>query len=100
MRIILLLLSWLLMCLTVVSQNTIEIELMPNEKIWSGAIRESDKMPFPEGYLHNFYATNNYNQVQPLLLSNMGLYVWSEEPFAFEVLKNRIVIRENFREVL
>ena len=40
----------------------------------------------------NFYANNQGNQTQPLLLSNKGLYVWSEEPYKFKIEENQIVL--------
>lgn len=81
------------------AQTSIEVELLPGEKIWSGSVKQGDKMPFDVGYKFNFYANNDYNQIQPLLLGNKGLWVWSEEPFAFEVQNNRIIISDNLGEV-
>jgi alpha-glucosidase len=49
-------------------------------------------MPFAPGYKFDFYANNQYNQIQPLLLSNQGLWVWSEEPYAFEVQNNMLTV--------
>ena len=56
-------------------------------------------MPFNAGYTFDFYANNEANQIQPLLLGNLGLWVWSEEPFAFEIQQDRILITNNFGEV-
>lgn len=81
------------------SQSTLKIDLHPGEKIWSGAIKESDRMPFAEGYKFDFYANNLSNQLQPLLLGNKGLWVWSEEPFAFEVQKDKVIISNAKGEV-
>jgi len=81
------------------SQSTLKIDLLPGEKIWSGAIKESDKMPFAEGYKFDFYANNLSNQLQPLLLGSKGLWVWSEDPFAFEVQKDKVIISNAKGEV-
>lgn len=62
----------------------LEIPLKPEEKLWSGAVKEGLSMPFEPGYEFDFYANNLQNQLQPLILSDKGLYVWSEEPFAFQ----------------
>lgn len=74
------------------AQKNLEIALLPGEKVWSGAIKEGHKMPFSIGYKFDFYANNQYNQIQPLLLGNKGLWVWSEEPFAFEIQEGKIVV--------
>lgn len=68
------------------------IPLLPGEKVWSGVIKEGAKMPFKENYNFDFYANNQSNQIQPLILGNKGLWVWSEEPFAFEMQNDKILI--------
>ena len=70
----------------------VTIPLLPNEKIWSGIIKDGHKMPYTPGYKYDFYANNQANQIQPLLLGNKGLWIWSEEPFAFEVQDDKILI--------
>jgi alpha-glucosidase len=77
----------------------IKIELLPGEKVWSGTITDGDKMPLPEGYHFDFYANNQGNQTQPLLLSNKGLYVWSEQPYKFEIKNKEIIISETYGNV-
>jgi alpha-glucosidase len=81
------------------AQTTVVVELLPGEKIWSGSVKQGHKMPFDLGYKFDFYANNEYNQIQPLLLGNKGLWVWSEEPFAFEVQAGKILITNNHGEV-
>lgn len=80
-------------------QNSLTISLMPGEKIWSGSVKQGDKMPFESGYKFDFYANNEYNQIQPLLLGNKGLWVWSEEPFAFEIQADQILITNKRSEI-
>lgn len=75
------------------------IATLPGEKVWSGFIDDGDQMPFDSGYTFNFYSNNHNNQAQPLLLGNKGLWVWSEEPFAFEVQNDRILISKAMGEV-
>ncbi|MBS0001080.1 MAG: hypothetical protein KFF73_19000, partial [Cyclobacteriaceae bacterium] len=93
------LLIFIISCAGLLAQDEIEIPLLEGEKIWSGAIKEGHKMPFDDGYLFDFYANNIANQLQPLLLSNLGLYVWSEEPYAFEISGNKLLISKNWGEV-
>jgi alpha-glucosidase len=77
----------------------IEIELLEGEKIWSGAIKEGHKMPLSGSYQFDFYANNMYNQLQPLLISNKGLYVWSEEPYHFEIKGNKLIVTDEYNAV-
>ena len=81
------------------TQQTLEINLLPGEKLWSGVIKEGSKMPLSDGYHFDFYANNQSNQTQPLLLSNKGLYVWSEEPFRFEIKGNKIILSNILGEI-
>jgi len=82
------------------SSESITINMETGEKIWSGAIKEGHLMPFTGEYRYDFYANNNWNQIQPLLISNKGLYVWSEEPFQFEIKNNKLIIRDPYKSVV
>jgi alpha-glucosidase len=80
-------------------QDELHVPLLPGEKIWSGSVKQGDRMPFQIGHSFDFYANNEYNQLQPLLLGNKGLWVWSEEPFAFEIQVDRIVLSKGQGEI-
>ncbi len=90
---------FLLLLLTSFSPETKVVRLNEGEKLWSGAIKEGHKMPFEENYKYDFYANNNANQIQPLIISSQGLYVWSEEPFAFEIRGNELIIDDPYHAV-
>lgn len=75
------------------------ISILPGERIWSGIIKDGQKMPYVIGYKYDFWGNNQENQIQPLLLGNKGLWVWSEEPFAFEIQENSILITNAKGEV-
>jgi len=81
------------------TSNKIIINLLPHEKIWSGAVKEGHLMPFSGSYSYDFYANNNYNQLQPILISNRGLYVWSEEPFSFRIENQTLTLADPFNMV-
>jgi alpha-glucosidase (family GH31 glycosyl hydrolase) len=81
------------------SSEKINITLEAGEKIWSGAIREGHLMPISDKYQFDFYANNNSNQLQPLLLSNKGLFVWSEEPYQFEIKNGQLSITDKYNSV-
>jgi len=80
-------------------EKSTEILLLPGERVWSGVIKDGQKMPYMVGSKFDFYANNKENQIQPLLLGNKGLWVWSEEPFAFEVGDGKIIISKAKGEV-
>lgn len=91
----LLLLSFSLLIVNSYAQKvaeTIKIPLEKGEKIWSGLVREGHKMPLKVSYKFDFYGNNESNQIQPLIMTNKGRYVWSEEPFAFEIKANELII--------
>jgi alpha-glucosidase len=77
----------------------VSIPLQPGEHVWSGVIREGEKMPCAVGYRCDLYGDNRGNQMQPLLLGSRGLWIWSEDAFAFEVAADRIVITNARGEV-
>ena len=60
------------------------IALLPNEYWWGGAVNDGLKMPFGHRFHHRDLQRDHHgNQATPLLLSSLGRYVWSEQPFTF-----------------
>jgi alpha-glucosidase len=58
---------------------------------WCGVINHGELMPLKEGYFADF--SNNYgNQIQPLLLSNTGQTIWSEEAYSVSVKNDTLVV--------
>ena len=78
------------------AQNNISITIEPEEQWWTGVIKQGHLLPFKAAtnYSFNLYGDNLYNQTQPLLLSNKGRYVWSQQPFQFNFSNNTITIPE------
>lgn len=69
----------------------IAIPVSKNDVWWSGVINHGEKMPLKNGYQANL--TSNYgNQVQPLLLSNNGDVIWSEEPFEMKMENDTLFV--------
>src|SRR5580692_5467763 len=87
-----LILLFVILSLKSFSQEKLTIDLLPGEKIWSGVIKDGEKMPYAAGYRYDLYANNRENQLQPLLLGNKGLWLWSEDPYAFESQRDKIII--------
>jgi len=70
------------------------VNALPSEK-WYGAytakafcntpLKDITFQPYlPTEKIKDLTKDNRGNQVVPLLISNMGRYVWSDDPFAFE----------------
>ena len=76
------------------------VSLQPGEKIWSGVIKHGESLPYAAGSNYNFYANNRENQIQPLLLGSQGLCVWSEEPYAFEVTADRVILTQALGKIV
>jgi len=64
--------------------RALEVALDGDEKWWVGVVSESHRMPLDRSsasFEIDLIGNTAGNQVQPLLLSTKGRYVWSEEPF-------------------
>lgn len=77
--------------------ETIAIE--NGEYWWGGFISDGHIFPFENGYKANLYNDNKWNQAQPLLLSNHGRYIWSEQPFAFEDNGKELIISKAYGSI-
>ena len=52
--------------------------------VWGGRIKDGSAMPYSAGFAADL-SDNRSNQTAPLLLTSDGRYVWSDDPFCFEV---------------
>jgi len=77
--------------------DTITVKLQKDEKVWAGVINHGYLMPFKSVYEFNLYGQNVNNQIQPLILTNKGKYIWSENPYHFKVDENKIIIDDNYK---
>jgi len=60
------------------------IPLLEGEGFWGGCVTDGRAMPFGKAtFERDLYGNTGGNQAQPLLISNKGRYIWSEEPFKF-----------------
>src|SRR5210317_2005871 len=72
-----------------------------NEKLWwAGITSQGQLMPITNTYQANIINNTYGNQVQPLLLSNEGDVIWSEEPFEFKIENKEVTIFQSKGEVL
>jgi len=82
------------------AQHVTNITPFPGERWWGGATALGSKMPFGnELPSFNLFNQNNNNQVSPLLLSNKGRYIWSDQPFTFSVKQGVLNIDSPFEVV-
>ena len=78
-----------------------EMILRENEKWWGGFTTDGKLMPFGSKELsRDLYANNKGNQAQPLLISNKGRYVWSEEPFKYTFKAGKLILESEYGEIL
>lgn len=83
-----------------VNEKIVKVLLSGDEKTWAGVINDGHLMPLKAGYSMDFYGDNRSNQVQPLILTSGGQFIWSEEPFRFEVVENEIVVHDPHNRVI
>ena len=80
-----------LLCPFVNGQNSrkVELNLLPGEKWWGGLVADGDKNPFGETFYEvDQLGYGKYNQSQPMLISNMGRYIWCDEPMKYSFKDN------------
>ncbi|MDR6562269.1 MULTISPECIES: glycoside hydrolase family 31 protein [unclassified Arcicella] len=86
-----------------------EIKSLENEK-WYGAytakafcntpLKDLTFQPYQDDEkLKDLRKDNRGNQAAPLLISNLGRYVWSNEPFAFELKNGSLIIHSDIEKI-
>ena len=80
-------------------RSVTSIPLGDGEVVWGGHIKDGSLMPFAPGF-ETSLEYNLSNQVNPLLLTSQGKYVWSESPFSFRIEDKAIVITGNISDIL
>ncbi len=78
------LLSVLLLSITA-SPIQLAVDILPQEHWWVGITNQGHLFPAEDGYSADLTNFAYENQAQPLLVSNLGRYIWSEEPFKIAV---------------
>jgi alpha-glucosidase (family GH31 glycosyl hydrolase) len=59
---------------------------------WTGIINDGNKMPLKDSY-HTDFSSNYGNQAQPLLLSDKGDVIWSENPFKLDFRSGKLKLQ-------
>jgi alpha-glucosidase (family GH31 glycosyl hydrolase) len=73
----------------------LDLPFEDGERWWAGVISRAHLMPLDSAapvFEANLSGDTFGNQVQPLLLSTTGRYVWSEDPFRLEIANGRLHI--------
>lgn len=95
--------SFICLLLTVLSYGQVKetvISSEPGEHWWGGVVAFGSRMPYLQAVNEFDLSLQNYNnQVVPLFVSNKGRYVWSDEPFKFEVKDNALIVRSEYEKI-
>lgn len=76
------------------------LKIAQGEQWWAGVISQSHRMPLSDAsYSFDSFGDTAGNQVQPLLISNQGRYIWSDDPFRFEFKDGHIHLSSRFGPV-
>lgn len=83
------------------AQDSLHIEIGNNEFWWGGLSVDGHQMPYDKKTaLHrNLYGNNYGNQAQPLLISNHGRFIWSEEPIEYLIKDGYITVTTDFGSI-
>lgn len=74
------------------SFDSLDIKVDKDTYWWSGVVNHGNRMPLAEHYEASL--DNNYgNQVQPLMLSNKGELIWSENPYKIKYIPGKLIIK-------
>lgn len=81
--------------------ETLELDVLESEYWWGGLSTVGHEMPYDisSNVSHNMYGNNLGNQAQPLLISSMGRYVWSEEPISYTFSDGKITVSTHSGEI-
>jgi alpha-glucosidase len=80
--------------------DSIRVPKSTNVCWWVGIIEHGFQMPLAEGYSANTYADNYENQVQPLVLSDQGDVIWSEDPFKIQFQEGILMVESQGKRMI
>jgi len=86
----------LLLSFQTIAQNdkSLELVIKPGEYWWAGISSLGHQTPYDATTVFSIdmWGDNHGNQAQPLLLSSMGRYVWSDEPIKYDFNKGKLTV--------
>lgn len=77
-----------------------KIDVLEGEQWWIGIVTHGHLAPLSDGYNADLNGFLYENQAQPLLVSNAGRSLWSEEPFAVTIRDGAIYFDKNQGEIV
>jgi alpha-glucosidase (family GH31 glycosyl hydrolase) len=100
--------SWKIACLALTAliaqsnAESLKLDMLPGEYWWGGLSSVGYQTPYDATSVasHDLFANNQGNQSQPLLLSNKGRYVWSNEPIKYTFEKGKIEVTTQNGKIL
>ncbi|MDU1891826.1 MAG: glycoside hydrolase family 31 protein [Dysgonomonas sp.] len=95
-------LLFLSISLSVFSQNVNKstIDFLQDEYWWGAYVSMGSQMPFIKSVREaDLEKDNKANQSAAFFLSNKGRYIWSSQPFSFEIKERAIVIKSGYEDV-
>lgn len=75
------------------------IALLRDENWFGGQVSDGINMPYKDGFKGCLLNTSTENQTMPLLLSDKGRFIWSEDPFSYEFSANELILSSSFSEI-
>lgn len=74
--------------------DKIELNIEKGEYWWGGLSSKGHETPYDATTVvtHDLWGDNKGNQAQPLLLSNKGRYIWSEDPIKYSFDKGKLTV--------
>lgn len=82
--------------------DQLELKILDGEYWWAGLSALGHQTPYSAStkVTHDLWGDNKGNQAQPLLISNKGRYVWSEQPIKYEFDHGRVTVTTRQGEIL
>jgi alpha-glucosidase len=69
------------------------VTILEDEHWWSGVIHLGEQMPHQSDFQFDFEKSWSPNQLQSLLVSNKGRYIYCEAPFSYTISKDLIQLK-------
>lgn len=82
------------------SQKERVYRIESGEKWYGALVNDGERMPYRSGDFIDLNGDTKGNQGAPLLLSSKGHFIWSENPFSFELTDTAIIISHYSSDIL
>lgn len=74
-------------------KDSLTINVEKSTLWWTGIVNDGYRMPLNKEYQADFRVLNYGNQVQPLMLSNKGEVIWSEDPYSINYIPGKLTVK-------